>query len=163
MTSAKIRLNRQSPETTVRRPKVVWKFAQLKSIIASFYVVYVISSKKIIYPFDISPSLLYYSVVTFIRTTTYKIPQFVQNWSRGSLRTGLKVVTFPTYLNMLLPSNGYISQQFIKVNIFNNYSSNPNGLWVNRVWLRGHEGERNNRFIVKSNYSWSKISRIKKN
>ena len=37
--------------------------------------------------------------------------------------------------------------------LFNNYSSSPNGLWVNSpwgrnlgYWLRGHEGERNNCF-----------------
>ena len=37
--------------------------------------------------------------------------------------------------------------------IFNNYSSSPNGLWVNspwgrrpRYWLRAHEGEKNNCF-----------------
>ena len=34
------------------------------------------------------------------------------------------------------------------MDIFNNYSSSPNGLWVGRMcyWLRGHEGERNNCF-----------------
>ena len=36
------------------------------------------------------------------------------------------------------------------VNTNNNYSSSPNGLWVNSrmgYWLRGYEGERNNCFI----------------
>ena len=39
--------------------------------------------------------------------------------------------------------------------IFNNYSSSPNVLWDNSglmgYWLRGHEGERNNIVLVKSN------------
>ena len=30
--------------------------------------------------------------------------------------------------------------------LINNYSSSPNGLWVNSYWLRGHEGKRNNCF-----------------
>ena len=33
--------------------------------------------------------------------------------------------------------------------LFNNYSSSPNGLWVNSrtgYWLRGYESERNNSF-----------------
>ena len=119
--SAKICLNRQSPETTVRRPKVVWKFAQLKSIIASFYVVYVNSSKKIIYPFDISPSLLRYSMVTFIRTTVYKTLQFVQNWSRGWFKERVKGGNLSNIFEYAFTSKRFYtftSQQFIKVNIF---------------------------------------------
>ena len=40
--------------------------------------------------------------------------------------------------------------------LFNNYSSSPNGLWVNSgrmgYWLRGHEGVRNIVGLVKSNW-----------
>ena len=61
----------------------------------------------------------------------------------------------------------YAINKYIINMIFNNYSSSPNGLWVNSYWLRGHEGERNNCFskiqLVGQNYrdkttfSWLKL------
>ena len=50
--------------------------------------------------------------------------------------------------------------------VFNNYSSSPNGLWVNSgltgFWLRGHEGEGNNCFskiqLVGQRYQEKKLS-----
>ena len=42
-------------------------------------------------------------------------------------------------------SAGIVYDQ-LTYSVFDNYSSNLNGLWVNSYWLRGHEGERNNCF-----------------
>ena len=68
-------------------------------------------------------------------------------------------------------------QLLLKVWIFNNYSSSPNGLWVDspwgrtpngllRYWLRGYEGERNNCFskiqlVGQKNIETKHLSRVK--
>ena len=53
-------------------------------------------------------------------------------------------------------SRGWSYKKHIQINIFNNYSSSLNGLWINSLgyWLRGHDGEGNNCF--------SKIQLVKK-
>ena len=64
-------------------------------------------------------------------------------------------------------SRGWSYKKHIQINIFNNYSSSPNELWINGLgyWLRGYEGEGNNCFskiqLVKKNIETKYLSQVK--